>query len=352
MCIYNRIIDNAKYKANKKNGGVIPHCHDERVKKVPIGCNNCIECRRKKANDWKVRLLEDIKTNTTGKFITLTYSTEWLRKLIKEIPIRIEGYDIDNAVATLSMRRFLERYRKEHKKSLRHWFITELGHGSSEHMHMHGIVWLKGEKDWKLELDNVEKHWKYGYVWKGKMKNGSLSNYVNNGTIGYMTKYVTKIDFHHKYYKPIILCSDGIGKNYTETRDSRLNKYKANETIEYYRSKEGYKMAMPIYWRNKLYSEEEREKLWVEKLDKNERFVLGTKIDMNKNEWEYERAVEEARKINKELGYGGLEDDNEKLQRKIYQNELRTLKLMARIKDDGLPPAGTSSRSIQKGQDI
>lgn len=334
MCLYNTIHTNPKYKANKKNGGVIPHLNDERVIKVAIGCGNCIECRNQKSNEWKVRLLEDIKTNTTGKFITLTYNTDELRKLIHEIPKTIEGYDLDNAIATLSVRRWLERYRKEHKKSLRHWLITELGHGRTEHMHMHGIIWTK-TNNWPEELKNIEKHWKYGFIWKGKMNKGRLTNYVNESTIAYMSKYVTKIDFYHKYYKPIILTSDGIGKNYTETHDAKNNKYNGTDTKEYYRTREGYKMAMPIYWRNKLYSDEEREKLWLYKLDKNERYVLKQKIDMNKNEWEYERAVEEARKINKEMGYGKKLTTKEEYERKEYMNELRTLKLMGRISASG-----------------
>ena len=33
MCLYPTLIDNPKYKSNKRNGGVIPHCFDERIKK-------------------------------------------------------------------------------------------------------------------------------------------------------------------------------------------------------------------------------------------------------------------------------------------------------------------------------
>ena len=45
----------------------------------------------------------------------------------------------------------------------------------------------------------------------------------------------------------------------------------------------GHKQALPIYWRNKIYSEEEREKLWLQKLDKKERYVNGQKIDISGN---------------------------------------------------------------------
>ena len=55
MCLYPTLIDNPKYKSNKKNGGVIPHCFDERIKKVPLGCGYCEECRKKKAGQWYIR---------------------------------------------------------------------------------------------------------------------------------------------------------------------------------------------------------------------------------------------------------------------------------------------------------
>ena len=41
---------------------------------------------------------------------------------------------------------------------------------------------------------------------------------------------------------------------------------------------------MPIYYRNKIYSEEEREKLWIQKLNSNTRYILGEKIDISKGE--------------------------------------------------------------------
>ena len=45
-------------------------------------------------------------------------------------------------------------------------------------------------------------------------------------------------------------------------------KYKENsETKETYINSQGFKMALPMYYRNKIYTEEEREKLWIEKLD-------------------------------------------------------------------------------------
>ena len=102
--------------------------------------------------------MEELDFNRKCKFVTLTFNTKSLQKLrTHEKCKHLEGYELDNQIATVATRLFLERYRKEHKISLRHWLITELGDGHSEHMHMHGIVWTDKRED-------IHKHWKYGFT--------------------------------------------------------------------------------------------------------------------------------------------------------------------------------------------
>ena len=145
MCLYPTFGQNPKYKANKKNGGNIPAVSDIRVTKVPIGCGKCIECRKQEARKWQIRLLEDIRHNPNGQFVTFTFSNKSIAELTKIIheksDTKITGYNLDNEIATVAMRRFLERWRKKYKVSLRHWFITELGHTGTENIHLHGIIW-------------------------------------------------------------------------------------------------------------------------------------------------------------------------------------------------------------------
>ena len=46
----------------------------------------------------------------------------------------------NNEIATKAIRLCLERIRKQTGKSIKHWFITELGHEKTERLHLHGIV--------------------------------------------------------------------------------------------------------------------------------------------------------------------------------------------------------------------
>nr|WAE43955.1 MAG: replication initiator protein [Microviridae sp.] len=315
MCLFPRLLPNPKYKKSKKNGGIIPPVKDERVRVVPVGCGECRECRRKARRDWHIRLLEEIRQKTEkGHMVTLTFTTESLIELNKDyikktiydengiktkikIWIReLEGYEKDNAIAIRAMELFRERWRKEHKTAPKRFTVTELGNGKWEHLHIHGIIWTNKPKN------EIQKHWQYGNVWSG---NNNEDTYVNEYTIGYIIKYITKLDQAHKHYKPKILCSPGLGKQYTDSLKSEENKYKENgETRETYKTDTGHKIALPIYYRNKIYTEDEREKLWIEKLEKQTRYINGIKYDISKSEEQYKKALRHAQNENKKLGYG------------------------------------------------
>lgn len=342
MCLFPQLINNRKYTANKKNGGVIPAVSDKRTKLVPVGCGKCMECMKKKSREWQVRLMEEIRDRKDGVFVTLTFSNEQIKyiaegkdtngeqiwKWVKnknnkgnkpkkyrefEKPIELEGYELDNEIAKIAVRRFLERWRKKYKKSVRHWLVTELGHNGTENLHLHGIIWTEQPKS---EIDKI---WGYGYTWIGDEKRGG---WVNEQTVNYIVKYIHKIDEVHKEYKPRILTSAGIGSGYLKRMDRQRNEYVEGKTKEFYVTRDGLKMALPIYYRNHIYTEEQREKLWIEKLDKQVRYINGQEIDISQNEEDYYRTLEEARIKNKRLGYG---DNSINWDRKIYERERRML---------------------------
>jgi len=310
MCLYPRLIKNKKYLPTKKNNYNPQICDDERKLWVPIKCGKCIECRRQIGREWKARLCEEIRNNNTGKFVTLTFTDNYLKELEKEIEIKSKDEKIkDNEIATLAVRRFLERWRKETKKSVKHWLITELGQNETERIHLHGIIFTDKDNNF------IAEKWKYGNVYIGE--------FVNEKTINYITKYCTKIDTKHKGYQAKILCSKGIGEGYLKRQDWKKNIYKRNETNETYTTRQGVKINLPIYYRNKIYTEEERENLWIEKLDKKERWILGERIDISENEEEYEKKLEFAQIYNKQLGYGDL---SEEWSREKYKKDRENLK--------------------------
>ena len=109
-------------------------------------------------------------------------------------------------------------------------------------IHLHGILWTDNRED----IDNI---WSYGYTWIPNEKKK-----VGERAVNYIIKYITKTDIKHSTYKPKILCSKGIGKGYLKKPQSKINKYNDKETKETYTTKQGYKIAMPIYYKNDIYT--------------------------------------------------------------------------------------------------
>ena len=69
-----------------------------------------------------------------------------------------------------------------------------------------------------------------------------------------------------------------------ETKCARV--LESGEPKETYITSQGFKMTLPTYYRNKIYTEEEKEKLWIEKLNKEERWVCGEKVSIKDNDYE------------------------------------------------------------------
>lgn len=331
MCLYPTLILNRRYTLTKKNGGNIPPITDPRTVWVPIGCQFCLECRKQRARSWQARLLEDIKHHENGKFVTLTFSNEKIAEMInnpKGLKLYeglkdLKGYDLDAAIARAGVRGFLERWRKHHKKSVRHWLVTELGHRGTENIHLHGIIWTDET------FHEIEERWANGFVWTGDYKNGKRVNYVNESTVNYIIKYVTKPDMQHLNFKSEVLASPGIGAKYIATTSAKRNRYNGEQTNEAYRTRTGHKISMPIYWRNKIYSEQDRERLWIMKLDKQERWVCGSKIDITNGLKEYWATVMYHRERTEQIGYPSMK---KKWKQQEYEEAMRQLNMAKRLK--------------------
>lgn len=308
MCLFPRLMKNPKYQPNKKNGGNVPLYKDMRVRFVPVACGNCIECRKAKAREWQVRLNEELKTTKYAYFITLDFAPKPLQELCEKYNLKES-----NAVAGKAVRLFLERVRKDYKKSIKHWLITELGQTNTERIHLHGIFFL----DFPINNDWLKKYWKYG-------ERADTGKYCNSRTINYIIKYVTKIDTTHKNFKPQIFCSKGLGSKYITEFAKRKHEYNGQDTKDYYTLPNGAKVSLPIYYRNKLFTEEEREKLWIDKLNTNKRYILGVEIaNVSENQEYMLEVLTKAQETNRATGYG---DHTAEWKKEDYNVTLNMLK--------------------------
>lgn len=267
MCLYPTFVKNPKYKPNKKNKGRPPVCKDRRLLYIPTKCGCCIECRKEKQREWRVRLEEELRSNF-GYFTTLTISPEGIKEIEEKSGLKWE--ENPNEIATKGLRLFLERVRKDIGKSIKHWCVTELG-GENSRIHLHGIFF--GQKSAEL----IRKHWKYGFVFIG--------GYCNSRSVNYMTKYMLKVDIKHPTFKQIVLASAGIGAGYMDRLEYLWQKQNYNNiNVATYTFRNGIKMAMPKYYKNKIFTEKEREKMWINNLNRGLLWIYGEKVKAD--DWE------------------------------------------------------------------
>lgn len=267
MCLYTKYIKNPKYLPNKKNGYNPPKCEDKRLLYVPVSCGICIECRKRKKREWMIRLNEELQKNKNAIFVTLTFNEESLKELEEKLSCKKPNYTELNNVCYYALRHFMELIRKNNNgKYPKYWCITELGE-DFERIHMHGIIWC--------ERRLIEK-WKYGYYYIG--------DYVNEKTINYITKYMLKIPEKNRLFVGKVMCSKGLGAGYWKSYNAKRNVYQDNNTNEMYKLRNGTEIPLPQYYRNYIYNEEQKEKLWLEKQERGYRYIGGEKVDMNNDE--------------------------------------------------------------------
>ena len=274
MCYFPEKIYNKRFLPTKKNNYHPEKCQDERLKHIEVECGKCFECKKKKRNQWRLRNFEELAEHKHAIFFTGTLSPERYKYLCEHY-----GYkeDEENSIITKELRLFLERIRKACGSSVRHWCVTEKGHQNTRRIHLHGIFYLPKRMRYRTLLGLLYNGWIGGYCYYGK--------YVNNKTINYITKYMTKEDKDNPDYQAIVLCTKGIGRNYVKKNQYRHKWQGAEKTADnYYDTKSGRYYPLPRYWRNKVFEQWQRDEMLLNRLDKKIELFDGYKWDVSTEE--------------------------------------------------------------------
>ena len=175
--------------------------------------------------------MEEIKSNPKNIiFATLTFSEESLKRL---------EYDEKepNKAAGKAISLFRKRWWKKYKEPLKHWLITELGHDNTKRIHLHGIIWTE------LTEEQFEKEWGYGWIFFGYE--------VNERTINYIIKYITKRDESNPEFNGKIFTSKKIGISYINKNTLNRHRYQDKFTEETYERRMGIVKELEKEWETK-----------------------------------------------------------------------------------------------------
>lgn len=207
---------------------------------ISVPCGHCVSCLKKKRDNWRVRLVEELKYNKCAYFFTLTYDDKYL-------PTDSLGFAHVNKC---DVQKFFKRLRKLCSGicRVRYFFISEYG-PETMRPHYHGIIYFDELFDVNQVYEIIKKSWSLGFITIGP---------VIPERIGYIVNYAMKIEDIPNWLKPnFMLCSrkPAIGAQFLE---SELALKLKNEYLNYY-PYEDKKLPLPRYFKDRLFNTYEKQ---------------------------------------------------------------------------------------------
>lgn len=193
-------------------------------------------------------------------FVTLTYADD-----------NIRWTDNGPSLYKPDLQMFWKKLRKKYK--IRYYAVGEYG-GKTKRPHYHALIFGLNHKHY----NSIQKAWSLGNVHLGD---------VNIKTIKYVTKYhVNKNEAPYGVWPEFTTMSlkPAIGASYI---DKMANYHDGNLNRAFY-SYYNIKMRLPRYYKQKLYTDEEREELYYRQFEHNENIDEWEKKNPGENFFQYQ----------------------------------------------------------------
>lgn len=250
----------------------------ELVTKIPVQCGKCPKCKTRRVQQWTFRLMQEKKDARTTYFVTLTYDNE-------NVPITKNGFmtlkkkDVQDFIKRL--RRNQERTKgKQYMKigaidelKIKYYVAGEYG-SKGKRPHYHLIIFNTHES-------LIKKSWNKGEI---------DVQQIRSGAIPYTLKYINKKSKKPYYFKEFdgieefSMMSKGIGDNYLT--DAKIRWHKKNLHMSYVQYKE-YKVALPKYYRDKIFVNEKEKReyyKYIIKIEREKEKMLETQLKYKMNQ--------------------------------------------------------------------
>lgn len=202
-----------------------------------VPCGKCTACRIRRAQEWANRLIYEDSKSKCSYFITITSDD-------LHVP-RVRG---QMALSKPLIQKFFKRFRHYFNHEFKYYLAGEYG-PKTHRPHYHFLIFIK---DYIVDFDTLSeclyKAWPDG-------------NYqifgCSHAAIRYVTKYMVKAqeDNFKPYVKPFSLMSKGLGRDYVDDNSDHHNH---DIDQAFFLLPDGNKSILPRYWKEKLYTEDER----------------------------------------------------------------------------------------------
>lgn len=205
-----------------------------------VACSRCPKCIARRVSGWSFRLREQLKISRTAHFLTMTYDSKY-------IPITNNGF---LGLRKSDLQKFFKRLRKAQfgnsRGDISYYSVGEYG-GKTRRPHYHCILF-------NAELKLIDPAWNLGMIHYGK---------VEPASIGYTLKYMQKnkkqfkLNRYDDRIKEFSVMSKGLGISYL---NETMCSWHIGDLVNrcYCTLPGGVKIAMPRYYKDKIYYENER----------------------------------------------------------------------------------------------
>lgn len=212
---------------------------------MALPCGKCPNCMKRRTSGWSFRLIKEGERSETALFVTLTYDTNY-------VPLTKNGFMTLNK---RDIQTFMKRLRKESDRKLKYYVCGEYG-SKRDRPHYHMIIF-------NADVEKIERAWSHYKAGLGFVPIGSIYvGQVNEASIGYTLKYMQKPGKIPKHpnddrLKEFSLMSKGLGQNYIT---NNMIRWHNNDLLNrmYVPMKDGKKIAMPRYYKDKIYTETQK----------------------------------------------------------------------------------------------
>lgn len=229
--------------------------------KVPCGrCSNCI---MRRVNGWAHRLQKEWLRADSGYFVTLTYSNS-------KVPITSNGFMTLSKSDVQSFMKRVRYYCRERyiNKKIYYYLVGEYG-SRTKRPHYHAIIM-------NADRQSIIDAWSYISKTGDRNEIGTWHfGDINDATIYYTLKYMHKDYGYKKSFdrddrqREFSIMSKGIGKSYSES--DVVRSFHRTNRASYIQHPDGYKSAMPRYYRDSIFSSEEVQEIVLENMNEYRR---------------------------------------------------------------------------------
>lgn len=220
--------------------------HLNRFVTVYCPCGKCINCLRSYKRAWTMRMREEMAGSKSSFFVTLTYKPEC-------VPIGDNDFLLCKSDYQLFLKRFRKRLYALDKIKLRYVVVGEYG-SKTNRPHYHLAMFMDKKVPYRVIKMFIDDSWNKGF---------NSVEFLDVNKIEYLVKYFNKLDTRIHDVKTFRNMSNGIGKNFLTPRVVAY--YKNNLTTVCHRYGETY--AMPRYYKDRIFSNEEKELLLLDSYD-------------------------------------------------------------------------------------